>query len=78
MNEIEWIKSFHRQRDVEVDVAGPVMRDIRRREGERGDDLALPALFAAILGGVAAMIAMQLIVTDPFTGFLDAFNLVLQ
>ena len=88
MNEVAWIKSLEgtpgqargfSPRD--IDVTNKVLRTIRVRESDPSvPSLALPALFATIAGSTVALIAFQLVTTmqDPFTNFLDAFNLVLQ
>jgi hypothetical protein len=88
MNEVEWIKQLdtrsgqaRRSSPADVDVTTDVLRTIRSRRTEPSSfSLALPALFATLAGTTVALIAFQLVATmsDPFSHFLDAFNLVLQ
>ena len=88
MNEVEWIKSLDTTpgqargfSPADVDVTNDVLRTIRSRQNESSNlSLALPALFATLAGTTVALIAFQLVTTmsDPFSHFLDAFNLVLQ
>ena len=88
MNEIDHLKSLDRDRDCapdahaarDIDVTSSVLRTIRtRRRAQSPDDaLLLPAIIATLAGGLTVIVMLQFIATDPFAGFLDAFNLVLQ
>ena len=84
MNDIDHLKSLDRNRDndhaQEIDVTSAVLRTIRSRQrvDNPEDALILPAIVATLAGGLAVLVILQLNLTDPFAGFLDAFNLVLQ
>jgi hypothetical protein len=62
-----------------VNVTDSVLRTIRTRQRADDDDaFLLPAIFATLAGALSVIVMLQLNLTDPFTGLLDAFNLVLQ
>jgi hypothetical protein len=87
MNEQQWLKSLDRNDATpDIDVATSVLRTLRLRglatsvASDSPNPLTWPALFAMLAGSGAALIAFQTVAAfqDPFTGFLDAFKLVLQ
>jgi len=81
MNEIDHLKSLDRDdaQAHDIDVTNAVLRTIRTRQRADADDaFLLPAIVATLAGGLAVLVILQLNLTDPFAGFLDAFNLVLQ
>jgi hypothetical protein len=81
MNEIDRLKSLDcddASIAQDIDVTSSVLRTIRTRQRMDDDAFLLPAIFATLAGAVSVIVMLQLNLTDPFTGLLDAFNLVLQ